>query len=120
MSTHRESANALAMIGFMTLLASLDFAGTMLAKEWSVHRAPWQLAGGATAFLALFGVLVFGLRYAEMSVLTLGWIVMLQLGLIALDRSRYGIHLSVGGWVAVIAILVLQGYLLLGNATRVD
>jgi hypothetical protein len=120
MYAHRDTAHALAMIGFMTLLASLDFAGTMLAKEWTVHRATWQLAGGAVAFLALFVVLVFGLRYAEMSVLTLGWIVMLQLGLIAVDRSRYGIHLSLGGWVAVVAILVLQGYLLLGNATRAD
>jgi hypothetical protein len=120
MSVHRDTAHALAMIGMMTLLAGLDFAGTVLAKEWTVHRAPWQLAAGAAAFLALFVVLVFGLRYAEMSMLTLGWIVMLQVGLIALDRSRYGIHLSLGGWVAVIAILVLQGYLLLGNATRAD
>ena len=120
MPADRDAAHALAMIGFMTLLAGLDFAGTMLAKEWTVHRAPWQLAGGAAAFLALFVALVFGLRYAEMSVLTLGWIVMLQVGLIAVDRSRYGIHLSFGGWVAVVAILVLQGYLLLGNVTRAD
>ena len=105
----------LAIIGFMLLLAGLDFTGTLLAKEWTVHREPWQLAGGAVTFLALFVALLCGLRYAEMSMLTLGWIVALQLALIMVDRSRYGTHLSIGGWMAVAAILVLQGYLLLGG-----
>jgi hypothetical protein len=105
----------LAIVGLMLLLAGLDFTGTLLAKEWTVHREPWQLAGGAVTFLALFGVLLCGLRYAEMSLLTLGWIVVLQLALIMVDRSRYGTHLSIGGWMAVVAILVLQGYLLLGG-----
>ena len=105
----------LAMLGFMVLLAGLDFTGTMLAKEWTIHRAPWQLLGGGAAFLALFVALVCGLRFAEMSMLSLGWIVVLQTGLIVLDRSRYGIHLSTGGWLAVTTILVLQGYLLLGG-----
>jgi len=106
----------LAMVGFMLLLAGLDFIGTLLAKEWTVHRAPWQLAAGAATFVALFAALSLGLRYAEMSLLTLGWIVALQIALIMVDRSRYGTHLSRGGWIAVIAILVAQGYLLLGGA----
>jgi hypothetical protein len=105
----------LAIVGFMLLLAGLDFTGTLLAKEWTVHREPWALAGGALTFLALFAVLLCGLRYAEMSLLTLGWIVALQLALIVVDRSRYGTHLSIGGWMAVVAILVLQGYLLVGG-----
>ena len=50
--------------------------------------------------------------------LTLGWIVVLQMAVLMVDRSRYGTHLSVGGWLAVLAILVLQGYLLLGGATQ--
>jgi hypothetical protein len=99
----------------MLLLAGLDFTGTLLAKEWTVHREPWQLAAGASAFLALFVALVCGLRYAEMSLLTLGWIVTLQVALILVDRSRYGIHLSIGGWFAVVTILVLQTYLVLGG-----
>ena len=103
------------MLGFMVLLAGLDFTGTMLAKEWTIHRAPWQLVVGGCAFLALFVALLCGLRFAEMSMLSLGWIVVLQTGLILVDRSRYGIHLSMGGWLAVTAILVLQGYLLVGG-----
>jgi hypothetical protein len=35
--------------------------------------------------------------------------------LIMVDRSRYGTRLSIGGWLAVVAIVVLQGYLLLGG-----
>ena len=119
-----EARSPIAMLGFMVLLAGLDFTGTMLAKEWTIHRAPWQLMGGGVAFLALFVALLCGLRYAEMSMLSLGWIVVLQTGLIALDRSRYGFPLSIGGWLAVAAILVLQGYLLVGGgvnaATPID
>lgn len=111
-----SQANPFALIGFMLLLAGLDFTGTMLAKEWTVHRAAWQLVAGGAAFLGLFVVLVCGLRYAEMSLLTLGWIVVLQTAVLAVDRSRYGTQLSLGGWLAVLAILVLQGYLLVGGA----
>jgi hypothetical protein len=111
-----SNANPFTVVGFMLLLAGLDFVGTMLAKEWTVHRSAWQLVAGGAAFLALFVVLVCGLRYAEMSLLTLGWIVVLQTAVLAVDRSRYGTHLSIGGWLAVLTILVLQGYLLLGGA----
>ena len=104
----------------MLLLAALDFVGTVLAKEWTVHRSPWMLTAGAAAFLTLFIVLVCGLRYAEMSILTLGWIVTLQLAVVMVDRARYGTHLSLGGWIALLGILVLQGYLLLGGATVSD
>jgi hypothetical protein len=107
-------AAKLAMIGFMLLLAVLDFAGTMLAKEWTIHRAPWQLVAGAAAFVTLFVVLALGLRYAEMSIITLGWIVVLQAMVIVVDRSRYGTTITPGGWVAIVLIVVLQGYLVLG------
>src|SRR5262245_652566 len=102
------ASKQLAIVGLMVLLAALDFTGTLLAKEWTVHPAPWQLAAGAMTCLALFAALALGLRYAEMSLLTLGWIVALQLALIMVDRSRHGTHLSLGGWLAVIAIVVAQ------------
>ena len=107
-------AGKLGLIGFMVLLAGLDLTGTMLAKEWTIHRQAWQLVAGGAAFLALFVVLALGLRYAEMSIVTLGWIVVLQAAVIVVDRSRYGTTITPGGWVAIVAILVLQGYLVLG------
>lgn len=113
-------AGKLALIGFMLLLAMLDFAGTMLAKEWTIHRAPWQLVAGAAAFVMLFVVLALGLRYAEMSVVTLGWIVVLQAMVIVVDRSRYGTTITPGGWVAIVLIVVLQGYLVLGATSTAE
>jgi hypothetical protein len=105
-------------VGFMVVLAGLDCGGTILAKEWTVHRAHWQLVVGAACFVALFGVLIVGLRYAEMSILTIGWIVTLQAAIIAVDRARYGTALSTKGWLAMAAILALQAYLLIGAATE--
>jgi hypothetical protein len=109
---HLGGMRQVAVVGYMIVLAGLDFGGTMLAKEWTTHRAPWQLLAGAAAFLLLFAVLVSGLRFAEMSILTLGWIVMLQTAVLLVDRSRYGTTLTAGGWAAMLATLVLQGYLL--------
>lgn len=109
---------AFKLLGLMVLLAGLDFGGTMLAKEWTVHRQHWLLVAGGAMFLALFAVLVASLKYAEMSVLVIGWIVVLQVGVVLIDRSRYGLSVAPGGWAAMAAILLLQGYLVLG-ASRV-
>jgi hypothetical protein len=38
--------------------------------------------------------------------------VMLQTAVLLVDRSRYGTTLTAGGWAAMLATLVLQGYLL--------
>lgn len=103
----------LGLVGFMVVLAGLDFAGTVFAKEWTIHRATWMLAAGVASFVALFVVLVIGLRYAEMSIVTLGWIVVLQAGVLMIDRARYGTTITLGGWVAIVLIVVLQGYLVL-------
>jgi hypothetical protein len=43
---------------------------------------------------------------------TFGWIVTLQAGLL-LDRIRYEVVLSQGKWAAIVAILLLQAYLVL-------
>ncbi len=110
-------ANPVALIGYMLALATFDLLGTVLAKEWTVHRAAWQLIGGAASFMALFLVLALGLRYAEMSIITLGWVVVLQTSVLLIDRSRYGTSISIGGWLAIAAILILQGYLMIAGTT---
>ena len=53
-------------------------------------------------------------EYAELALVTMGWIVLLQVGLLALDRVRYGVELPTGKWVAVVVLLVAQAYLLIG------
>ncbi len=98
----------------MALLAGLDLAGTFAAKEAVLRRSLWIGVAGAALFLVLFWVLASALQYAELAPVTFGWIVILQIGVLLLDRFRYGTEISTGAWVAVAAMLVAQGYLVLG------
>jgi hypothetical protein len=101
----------------MLALALLDFAGAIAAKEWSVGGDPRWLLAGAGCFLLLFYVYASSLRYAELAMVTIGWVVLLQVGLLVLDHLRYGATLPTGKWVAVVLVLALQGYLLLGPSS---
>jgi hypothetical protein len=104
-----------AAVLIMVLLAGFDFVATVFAKEWSQHRQPWQLAVSAAAFTGLFLVLVAGVHYSELTVITMGWVVVLQTGIVAIDWARYGFDLTPKRLAAIVAILVLQGYLVAGG-----
>ncbi|MFN0282647.1 MAG: hypothetical protein ACKVZ6_11845 [Kineosporiaceae bacterium] len=101
----------------MALLAVLDLGGAVAAKEAVERRSPWIAALGAVLFLLLFWVYACSLQYAELAPVTFGWIVLLQVGVVLLDRFRYGVQLSTGAWVAVALILAAQAYLLLAPGT---
>jgi hypothetical protein len=104
----------------MLLLASLDLVGAILAKSWSEQRTfPW-FAAGATVFVLLFWVYGSVLKVAELSIVTLGWIVILQVAVVILDRVRYSVPVSPGQFSAIVAILVLQGYLVLSASSSPD
>jgi hypothetical protein len=98
----------------MIVLAGLDLLGALFAKEWAENGNVRALALGAGAFLVLFWVYASSLRYAELSLVTMGWVVILQVGLVLIDAWRYGVSLPTGKWVAIGVVLVAQGYLLLG------
>jgi hypothetical protein len=97
----------------MLALAGLDFIGALFAKEWAERQHTGFFLAGLLCFGLLFTVYAASLRVAELSVVTFGWIVFLQVGLLILDRVRYGVELPPGKWVAIAAILVLQAYLIL-------
>jgi hypothetical protein len=97
----------------MVALAGLDIIGAVLAKEWAERQhGAWFLAGLAT-FGILFTVYANSLKVAELSVVTLGWVVFLQVGLLLIDHFRYGVTLPPGKWLAIGLILALQSYLVL-------
>ena len=97
----------------MLALAGLDLLGALMAKEWAErHHTAWFVAGLLT-FGLLFAVYAASLRVAELSVVTLGWIVFLQVGLLLIDRFRYGVELPPAKWAAIAVILALQAYLVL-------
>jgi len=100
-------------LGAMLTLASLDFVGSIFAKEWTERQQPWLFLAGLTTFAILFFVYAFSLKVAELSVVALGWFIFLQVGLLLLDRFRYGVEFPTGKWAAIVVILALQAYLIL-------
>jgi hypothetical protein len=97
----------------MLMLAGLDMLGAVLAKEWTLRQQPvWFLAGLLT-FGILFAVYAASLHIAELSIVTLGWVVFLQVGLLVIDSVRYGVSFPADKWFAIAAIIVLQAYLVL-------
>ena len=93
---------ALAMI----VLAVVDLASAVAAKEAVTRRSLPVAALGLALFVILFWVYASSLRYAELAPVTLGWIVVLQIGVLFLDVFRYGATLSRGQWVAIAVLLV--------------
>src|SRR5688500_20380820 len=78
----------------------------------SRHHPVWFIAGLIT-FGILFAVYAASLHLAELSIVALGWIVFLQVGLLLIDSLRYGVTFPRGKWLAIGLILVLQAYLVL-------
>ena len=97
----------------MGALAALDLFGAFAAKEWAEKQNIVALGLGALSFLVLFWVYASSLQYAELAVVTMGWIVLLQVGILVIDRIAFDSSLPAGKLAAVVVILAAQGYLLL-------
>ena len=78
-----------------------------------LRRSPGFAVAGAALFVLLFWVYASSLQYAELALVTLGWVVALQVGVVLLDRFKYGVDLPTDKWVAVLVVLAAQAYLLL-------
>jgi hypothetical protein len=110
----------------MVLLAVLDLGGSFAAKEAVERRSVGLAVTGAALFLAVFWVYISSLEVAELSAVTFGWIVILQVGVVLLDRFRYGVLMAPGAWLAIAILLAAQAYLVLapspvrGSAKGVD
>jgi hypothetical protein len=101
----------------MTVLAGLDLFGAFAAKEWATRHSTGALGLGVLAFVALFWVYASALQYAELAVVTMGWIVLLQVGILVIDHVRFDAALPAGKLVAITVILAAQGYLLLAPSS---
>ncbi len=97
----------------MGALAALDLFGAFAAKEWAEKQNTVALGLGALSFLVLFWVYASSLQYAELAVITMGWIVLLQVGILVIDRIAFDSSLPAGKLAAVVVIRAAQGYLLL-------
>ncbi len=101
----------------MAALALLDLLGAIAAKEWAERQNSLALGLGFLAFLTLFWVYASSLQYAELAVVTMGWIVLLQVGIVVIDRIHYSTSLPADKIAAIVVILAAQGYLLLAPST---
>ena len=97
----------------MIILALFDFVGAVFAKEWADTRQPWWFVAGLATFMGLFCFYAYSLKTAELSIVTIGWVVFLQVGLLLYERVRYGAELPPMKWAAIALILALQAYLVL-------
>ena len=97
----------------MTVLAGLDLLGAVAAKERAERQNATAALLGVLAFVVLFWVYASALQYAELAVVTMGWIVLLQVGVVIVDRVHFGNMLPADKIGALVIILVAQGYLVL-------
>jgi len=103
----------LTSLSAMIILALFDFVGAVFAKEWADTRQPWWFVAGLATFMGLFCFYAYSLKTAELSIVTIGWVVFLQVGLLLYERVRYGTELPPLKWAAIVLILALQAYLVL-------
>lgn len=101
----------------MAALAGLDLLGALAAKEWAERQNTVALALGVLSFIVLFWVYASSLQYAELAVVTMGWIVLLQVGIVLVDRLHFGATLPAGKMAAIVVILAAQGYLVLAPSS---
>jgi hypothetical protein len=100
------------VIGAIIALAGLDLLGAFFASEWAAHRSAISLLAGLATFLVLFLVYAVSLRVADLVVVTFGWIVILQAGVVLMAALRYGTHYSIDVWVVLVLLLGAQAYLI--------
>ena len=105
------------VVGLTLLLAGLDITESVLAKEWALRRSPWLLAAGLSASMLLFALFVVAIGYTEMSTVTIGWVVVMQLGLMITESVRYDVAHTPDRWVVMGAIVCLLGYLVVSPAS---
>jgi predicted RND superfamily exporter protein len=98
----------------MVALAGLDLGGAVLARHWADQRAAVSLVGGMAVFAVLFVVYGKSLDYAELSTVTIGWIVLLQIGVLGLERLD-GVSIPPYKLVVIGLILALQVVLTVGD-----
>jgi hypothetical protein len=113
-----SATRPLVAVAAMVALAALDLVGAVLAKHWSDHRSLVSLAGGMLVFVLLFLVYGSSLAYAELTTVTFGWIVMLQLGVVVLQRLQDGRPIGTDRVLAMTAMLALQAYLVLAPSAE--
>jgi hypothetical protein len=96
----------------VVVLAGIDLASGVVAKSWAASDSAWLMAGGFAMYLVMFWLYGVTLRFGELSTITIGWVVLVTVGNIALDKFRYQVAFPASKWIAALATVALLVYLL--------
>jgi len=100
------------------VLAGLDLAGALLAKEFSLRPRWVLLVSGLAAFCLLFIVYVRSLRVTELWIVTFGWVVVLEVGVLLLDRIRFSTDIPTHKLALAAVIVGLQILLMVPSGSK--
>lgn len=96
----------------IALLAAVDFLLGLVAKSWSGSSSALTLAAGLGLSALLFCLYGVSLRHGHLSSITLGWVVVLTVADLLVDRFQFGVQLPTSKWLAAAGAVVLLGYLI--------
>lgn len=112
--TGQPRPSVVPVLAGILVLAGLDIFGAVLARAWSDHRSVVSLLAGMTLSALLFVVYGKSLDYAALSTVTIGWVVMVQVGVVVLDALG-GASLPPTKLAAIGLMLLLQAYVIVGD-----
>lgn len=102
------------MLAAIVALAGLDSTAVVLFKEAAAQRNPLYAIYGIGLLICVAGVLIVTLDMADLTIVSLGWIVMFQVVVMVVDALKYGVY---PGRVQAVAILIaLMGLIVAGLA----
>ena len=99
------------------VLAGLDLLGSYLAKEFSTRPRWLLMAAGLSSFGLLFVVYVRSLRLVELWVVTFGWVVLLEIGVLLIDHFRFNTSIPPHKLFIAGLIVILQVWLLVPSSS---
>jgi hypothetical protein len=116
--TSEEASRPMLALAAMVALAGLDLVGAILARRYADQRSWVTLIGGVAIFGLLFWIYGRSLAYSELATVTFGWVIIVQVGVVVLDRVNSGVTIPTGKGLAMVAMVGLQCYLLFAPAAE--
>jgi hypothetical protein len=95
------------------LLAGIDLLSGVVAKSWVASHSGWLMFAGCAMYLVMFWGYSATLRFGELSTITIGWVVLVTVGNMALDKFRYQVNFPTSRWLVALLVVALLAYLLM-------
>ena len=110
----------LVLIGVLTLLAGVDSLATLALKEAMARRDPALAAAGILGMVTLGVIVMVASRIAELTLVSLGWIVLFQVIVTFADVRWYGVRLSTVQAVAIGVAMAALVVAIVATPARVE